>query len=192
MFNNRATARWLVLVAFAAVGLLVSGCGDSSSSSSEDGDAVTTTVADASGDDSALSSGQCAEDQPDCADTDVTGDSQTDEPTSEGGGVVDSSSGMIVDGGLTVTEALATDATGTLAVKGHVYDEGSGAALCETLVGQGERYGCAGPLLPVVGLDLESLGGEVIIHDGLTYTESEITVLGEVLDGILVIDPFSS
>ena len=50
-----------------------------------------------------------------------------------------------MDGGLSVSEALdseATGVTGVLAVKGHLYDEGAGAALCETLTGGGERYTC--------------------------------------------------
>lgn len=118
---------------------------------------------------------------------------ETSEPqTSDGGGEVDSSSGMTVDGGLSVSEALDSDAagvTGVLAVKGHLYDEGAGAALCETLTGGGERYICGGPLLPVEGLDLEPLRDAVIIHDGLTYTEDEITLLGEIVDGTFVVDP---
>ena len=108
------------------------------------------------------------------------------------GDVSDSSSGMTVDGGLSVSEALdseAVGATGVLAVRGHLYDEGAGAALCEILTGGGERYTCGGPLLPVEGLDLESISDAVIIHDGLTYTETEITVLGEIVDGTLVVDP---
>jgi len=112
--------------------------------------------------------------------------------TSDDDHVVDSSSGMTVDGGLSVSEALDSDAagvTGVLAVKGHLYDEGDGAALCETLTGGGERYICGGPLLPVDGLDLEPIRDAVIIHDGLTYTETEITVLGEIVDGALVVDP---
>ena len=120
------------------------------------------------------------------------GDSDSDEPESATSTLVDSSSGMIVDGGLSVSEALdsaAADVMGVLAVKGHLYDEGEGAALCETLTGGGERYTCSGRLLPVEGLDLEPIRDSVIIHDGLTYTEEEITVLGEIVDGILVVDP---
>ena len=116
-------------------------------------------------------------------------------PTSDGGGAVDSASGMTVAGGLRVSEALdgdATGVTGVLAVKGHLYDDGEGTALCETLTGGGERYICGGPLLPVEGLDLEPIRDAVIIHDGLTYTEEEITVLGEIIDGTLVVDPTAS
>jgi hypothetical protein len=91
-----------------------------------------------------------------------------------------------------VSEALDSDAagvTGVLAVRGHVYDDGTGAALCESLTGGGERYTCGGPLLPIEGLDVERIGDAVIIHNGLTYTEEEITVIGEIVDGILVVDP---
>lgn len=113
-------------------------------------------------------------------------------PTSNGGGEADSSSGMTADGGLSVSEALdsvAAGFTGVFAIRGHLYDEGRGPALCETLTGGGERYTCGGLLLPVEGLDLTPIRDAVVIHDGLTYTEEEITVLGEIVDGILVVDP---
>lgn len=193
MLNNKANPRWMLLAGFTALGLLATGCGDSDDNSADDIDTTATTVVDGAGTDDAVTSVPCAEDDPDCEDTDVAGDSQGDQPdTTEGGGEVDSSSETTVNGGLTVSEVLATEATGVLAVKGHLYDEGAGPALCETLVGRGERYGCEGPLLPVEGLDLDSIGDDVIIHDGLTYTETEITVLGELVDGTLVIDALSS
>jgi hypothetical protein len=97
-----------------------------------------------------------------------------------------------VVGGLSVSEALDSDAagvTGVLAVRGHLYGEGAGTGLCETLTGGGERYICGGPLLPVEGLDLELFRDAVISHNGLTYTEEQITVLGEIVDGILVVNP---
>jgi hypothetical protein len=158
-----------------------------------DGTFTVVDVGDAGG---AVTSGQCAEDTPDCDDTEVIDDDAgPDTPipqTSDGGGAVESSSGLTVDGGLSVSEALdsqATGVTGVLAVKGHLYDEGEGTALCETLIGGGERYICGGSLLLVEGLDLELIREAVIIHDGLTYSEEEITVLGEIVDGILVVDP---
>lgn len=122
----------------------------------------------------------------------VDAGSDTPDPqTSDGGSAVESSSGMTVGGGLSVSEALDSQAmgvTGVLAVTGHLYDEGDGTALCESLTGDGERYICGGPLLFVAGLDLELIREAVIIHDGLTYTEEEITVFGEIVDGILVVD----
>ena len=159
----------------------------------------TFTVVDGGDADGAITSGQCAEDTPDCDDAAVIDEDAAPDvsqpPTSDGGGAVDSASGMTVAGGLRVSEALdgdATGVTGVLAVKGHLYDDGEGTALCETLTGGGERYICGGPLLPVEGLDLEPIREAVIIHDGLTYTEEEITVLGEIIDGTLVVDPTAS
>ena len=191
--------RWLFGVV-AVVGLLAVGCGDSDSAGSDDvsttAEVTTTTGATDSGQgDGAVTSGQCAEDDPDCEDTEVVDDTAPDmsEPqTTDGGGEVDSSTGMTVDGGVSVSEALDGDAvgvTGVIAVRGHLYDEGQGASLCETLTGGGERYICGGPLLAVTGLDLEAIGDAVIIHNGLTYTEEEITVLGEIVDGTLVVNP---
>lgn len=117
---------------------------------------------------------------------------ETSEPaTFNGGGEADSSS-MTADGGLSVSEALDSAAagfTGVFAIMGHLYDEGRGPAPCETLTGDGERYTCGGLLLPVEGLDLAPIRDAVIIHDGLTSTEEEIRVLGEIVDGILVVDP---
>ncbi|MFT7600419.1 MAG: hypothetical protein ACI8TP_003361 [Acidimicrobiales bacterium] len=195
---SRIEKRWCWLIGVVVmVGLLAAGCGDSEPIGSSD---VTTTseVDDTADGDGAEASGQCAEDAPDCDDTSVVdgdagaGSGRSEPETSDGGSEVDSSSGMTVDGGLTVSEALGTDATGVLAVKGHLYDEGAGSALRESLTGGGERYICGGPLLPVEGLDLGPIGDAVIIHDGLTYTEDEITVLGELVDGILVVDATAS
>ncbi len=134
------------------------------------------------GDDSGVASSQCVENDPDCQDTMVDA----------GDGPVASSGGMTVDGGLTVTEALQGQANGTsgvIAVRGHLYDDGTGPHLCEALTGGGERYTCGGQLLPLSSLNTDALGDRVVMHNGLTYTEEEITVLGELIDGVLVVDP---
>lgn len=68
----------------------------------------------------------------------------------------------------------------------------AGPGLCEKMVGQGERCGGGGPLLPIDGFVLETVAGDVIIHEGLTYTEAEVCVLGELVDGTLAVDPLSS
>jgi hypothetical protein len=103
-----------------------------------------------------------------------------------GGGAT--SSAMPVDGGLTVSEALATDATGILAVQGHLYDDGSGPTLCESLEGGGERYVCGGPQLAVDNFDPGTVAAQIVIHDGLTYTEDTLTLFGELVDGMFVVD----
>jgi hypothetical protein len=93
-----------------------------------------------------------------------------------------------IDGGLTISEALATDATGILAVKGHFFDDGTGPRLCEGLVGLGERYGCDGQHISVTNLDSDTVGTFVVFHDGLTYTEDLLTLFGELVDGSLIVD----
>ena len=190
------TQWWWSLAVVVVLVLSVSNCGDSDDQPAGNPDMSTTSDATGSGDaDGAATSGQCTEDTPDCEDTEVADDAGPDTsqpPTSDGGGEVESSTGMPANGGLSVSEALDSDAegvTGVLAVRGHLYDEGAGAALCETLTGGGERYTCQGPLLPVEGLNLEPIRDAVIIHDGLTYTEEEITVLGQIVDGTLIVDP---
>jgi hypothetical protein len=98
------------------------------------------------------------------------------------------SRGMVVGGGLTVSEALATAATGTLAVQGHLYDDGTGATLCETLEGGGERYVCGGAQIAIDNLDQATLGDAVVHHDGLTYTEEVLTLFGELTDSVFTVD----
>lgn len=164
----------------AALLLLAAGCGD---------DAETDTgglpVNDAETGDDVGTEPACVPDEPDCDDTAVTPD-QGEELGSDDGV---SSSGMTVNGGLTVGEALVTDASGVLAVKGHGFVTSDGALLCESLAPGGERYECGGASVAVENLDLDSTGAEVVHHDGLSYTEGEITVFGELVDGVLVIDP---
>ena len=124
--------------------------------------------------------GLCAPGESPCEDTPVVDAEVNDLPSTN--------SGMTVDRGLTISEALGGNATGVVAVNGHLYDEGAGPHLCERLIGLGERYGCEGSLIPVENLDIESLGTSVVIHNGLTYTEELLTLFGEIVDGTLIVD----
>lgn len=124
----------------------------------------------------------CLPDEPDCDDQVVVPDEGRD-PDSVG-----DSSGMTVDEALSVGEALVTDASGVLAVKGYGFVDEDGARLCESLAPGGERYECGGADLATEGLDLDATGAEIVFHDGLTYTDGEITVFGEIVDGVLVVD----
>lgn len=138
--------------------------------------------------------GMCAPTEPECEDTLVVDPQVNDlpSPDEEDSATTTSSdsvtSGMTIDGGLTISEALVTDATGILAVKGHFFDDGSGPGLCEGLIGLGERYGCEGGYISITNFDSASAGMDLVIHDGLTYTEDPITVFGELVDGSLAID----
>jgi hypothetical protein len=144
--------------------------------------------------DTPVVAGMCAPGEPDCEDTLVIDPPVKDLPPPDDEEEVTAtaddsgSSGMTIDGGLTISEALATDATGILAVKGHFYDDGTGPGLCEGLIGLGERYGCDGEYVSITNFDNASAGMDLVIHDGLTYTEELVTVFGELVDGSLAID----
>ena len=186
-----AKKRWLGLVV--VVAFLSTACGDSDVDSS-DGDEIP--VNPDAGDDDVSIEPMCVEDEPDCDDTAVIPDEGQDlpAPDDEPATATDTgelSSGVTVDGGLTVSEALATDATGTLAVRGYGFVEESGSRICESLAPGGERYECGGASVEVANLDLDAMGATVVIHDGLTYSDEEITVLGELVDGVLTVDQFT-
>jgi hypothetical protein len=144
--------------------------------------------------DTPVVAGMCAAGEPDCEDTLVVDPPVSDLPPPDDEPPVTATSGdsvisaMTIEGGLTISEALATDATGILAVKGHFFDDGTGPGLCEALIGLGERYGCDGEHISITNFDSAAAGNNVVIHDGLTYTEELITVFGELVDGSLVID----
>ena len=188
----------------AALALLSSACGSSDSASDKASDPVGEEIpidseelpidTDANtGVDEPNTASACLPDEPECDDTVEVPESGQDLPTSDdepeaasGGG--EASTGMLVDGGLTVTEALATDSTGILAVTGYGFEDEDGVRLCESLVPGGERYECGGASVLVESLDLDVVGADVVIHDGLTYTSEQITIFGELTDGVLVLD----
>jgi hypothetical protein len=136
----------------------------------------------------------CAPGEPECADTIVTDLDVQDLPDASDGSApnqdeVDAtvSSGMAVEGGLSIPEALRSEATGVIAVRGHLFDDGNGLRFCERLVGLGERYGCDGEVIAIAGLDPTQVP-EVVFFEGTTYTEVEITLFGEIVDGALTVN----
>jgi hypothetical protein len=127
----------------------------------------------------------CIEEEPDCNDMGVTGDTPQDLPND--GGVVSPSSGMVADGGLTISEALESTATGVLAVQGYLLDDGSGARFCEVLA---ESYPpqCGGASVSIVGYD-EVVSVPLMSAEGTTWTDDTFVVFGEIIDGVLTVDP---
>ncbi len=190
--------RWaLGLATLAALALTAAACGSSSNAddttTADDTEGSPLAGADEAGD-APVVAGVCAPGHPDCEDTLVVDPDVSDLPsTGDEGPVPGATDAVIVvptiDGGLTISEALATDATGILAVKGHFFDDGTGPRLCEGLVGLGERYGCDGQHISVTNLDSDTLGTSVVFHDGLTYTEDLLTLFGELVDGSLIVEP---
>jgi hypothetical protein len=171
----------------AALALVLVACGDGTV---EESPIASLPIAD-DGATPPAASGACLEGEPDCNDTGVIGEPQdlplvVDEPTSvDGGGVV--SGGMTVDGGLEVSEALAGDAAGIIAVQGYLVDSGSGAKLCEALA-ESFPPQCGGASIPVSGYE-EMIDVPLNSNQNTTWTDERVTLFGEIIDGTFVVDP---
>ena len=158
-------------------------------------------VADAPNDDDPAIANTCLAGEPDCqfkgaADEDVRDlpppiDAEP-EPDSAGGTV---SSGMLVDGGLSVAEALETDATGVIAIRGFIVADAGSARLCE-LLAESLPPQCAGA--SIILADLTADGLAQLPNDralglettqGITWTNQSVSFFGELVDGEFVIDP---
>ncbi len=133
----------------------------------------------------------CAEEVPDCDDT-VAIDPNAgpeEEPGDAGPPPPGASSGMLAGGGLTVAEALATEATGILAVQGFYLDDGTGPRLCETLA-ESFPPQCGGASLllgDLTGIDL----GLLQSSGSTTWSDQPVVILGELDDGTLNPTPTS-
>ncbi len=163
--------------------LVLAACGDAS-------DEQLPTVDPTTQDDPAVA-GVCAPDEPDCVDTVVAGDDPeplppADEPDG-GDGAVPSLGGVLVDGGLTVSEALSTDATGILAVRGFIVDDGVETRLCE-LLAESFPPQCGGASVTLAGYQSVDVG-PLTRAQGVTWTDQPVVIFGELANGILVVDP---
>ena len=165
----------------AAMALLVAAWGGAADESNDDLTGV--------GNNGSAIAGVCAPDHPDCVDTIIVNDGTPpdsseplfldDEPTD--GLTPRASSGLVIDGGLTISEALATEATGVLAVEGFYVSDGTSTRFCELLA---ESYPpkCAGESIVVHffnTFEVESLQ----VADGVEWTDTEVTVFGQIRDG---------
>lgn len=139
--------------------------------------------------------GVCAPGFPDCEDTIVVDQGDTtdddlfadDEPRD--GVTPPGMSGVLVGGGLTVAEALATDATGVIAVAGFYFDDGSGPRLCEALA-ESFPPQCGGASLALGNVDNVDLGG-LQSSQGTTWSDDSVVILGELANGVLTPTPTS-
>ena len=139
--------------------------------------------------------GVCAPAVPDCEDTivvdqgDPTDEDLFTDDEPQDGVTPPGVSGVLVGGGLTVPEALATDATGVIAVQGFYFDDGSGPRLCEALAESfPPQCGGASLALGEIGdLDL----GQLQNNQGITWSNVSIVILGELANGVLTPTPTS-
>ncbi|HSG79226.1 MAG TPA: hypothetical protein VLD62_06590 [Acidimicrobiia bacterium] len=181
--------RFLALVA--ALALVAVACGTESTSDAAGAPTVTDAPTETLPPNPAA--GACLAGAPDCQDIPGAG---LDEPPileDEPDLSVDPSegvSGFVVGGGLTVAEALTTDATGVLAVKGFVVADGDGIRLCE-LLAESMPPQCGGASIEMANLDAID-PDELKTDQGVTWSDFTVTVLGEIVDGVLTPTPFSA
>ena len=138
------------------------------------------------GDTPPAAAGACLVDEPDCNDTGALPDDDNPlPPPSDDGATV--SGGMVADGGLSVSDALTTDATGVIAVQGFLFDDGSGPVLCDALA-ESFPPQCPGVSIPVSGHE-EVIGVPIMTEQGVSWTDQTVVLFGEIVDGTLVVDP---
>ena len=85
-------------------------------------------------------------------------------------------------GGLTIAEAIDSDADPPLLVRGYVVDDGKEARFCSALA-ESHPPQCGGPSLRLEGAGDADLG-ELERANGVEWTEHEVALLGEI-DGDL-------
>jgi hypothetical protein len=174
-----------------AVMLVAAACGDAEPAA----DAAPTTVASTPPSESLPpnpAAGACLEGDPNC--NDIPGLEPEppilpDEPDL-GADPGEGTSGMVIGGGLTIAEALGTDSTGVIAVQGFVISDANGMRLCEALA---ESYPpqCGGASIEIANLDAVD-PDDLTTAQGVTWTDYSVTILGEIIDGVLTPTPFST
>jgi hypothetical protein len=97
--------------------------------------------------------------------------------------------GRAMGPGLAVEEAQSPDAGSPVLVNGYIVAEGDVVRLCTVLL-ESFPPQCGEPSLQVVGLDLDEF--ETQSESGVTWTDQQVQVLGEVSDGVLTVDSAAS
>lgn len=165
------------LALFTALALALAACGAPGA-----GDAAADLPVNPDPNGSGQIAGACLEGEPDCNDTPgdlpPPGDS-ADEPLAP--------SPALVNGGLTVSEALATDAEGAIAVQGFLLVADGTSLLCDALA-ESFPPQCGGPSIEITGYE-EALGAPITSAQGVSWTEESVGFLGEIVDGTFVVDP---
>lgn len=128
--------------------------------------------------------GACLAGEPDCNDIGVPTDGgELPLPTDEGEVVTD---GMAAEP-LSVSEVVAFDTDGVIAVQGFLFDDGSGPELCETLA-ESFPPQCGGASVPVTGHE-EAVDVPLVTEQGVTWTDQALVLFGEYVDGAFLVDP---
>ena len=182
--------RRLLAVALTAFTLLAAACGDDSTVDTSGGDDLGQRPAD---DQQPPAADTCLEGTADCNDTPADLDRPNPEPgedptPDDPTELPQPLSGVLVDGGLSVEEALGRGPDdGVIAVKGVLYQDDTGTYLCGTLA-ESFPPQCGGGLL-IEGFDVESLVVPLNSSQGISWTDTVISLLGRVDNGVLTVDP---
>jgi hypothetical protein len=165
MLNTRIIVRSLALTA--VLGLIAAAC----ASTQDDGAPV--------GGDSPGIAATCPEGTVECNDTPSGGV----QPPGPSGG--DGQMGLVVDGGLSVSDAIAYEGTEVVAVQGFVVIEDGTARLCDALA-KSYPPQCGGT--SVVITNAEAISDITFAQEGTTqWSENYVSLLGNVADGELTI-----
>jgi hypothetical protein len=159
--------------------VLAASCGDDSPTETGDLPVNTGDVGDVS------TEPACLPDEPECDDTVVLPDDGQELP---GDDADTGSSGMPVDGGLTIDVALTrSPADGIIAVQGIFYRDDTGAFLC-SLLAESLPPLCGGDTLQLAGSFDTSIDAPIQASQGVEWTDASITLFGIVDDGVLTVD----
>ena len=158
--------------------LVAAACGDDSATETGDLPVNTGDVGDVA------TEPACLPDEPDCDDT-VTVPDEGEDLEPDGA----TSSGMTVDGGLTIEDALTrSPADGIIAVKGIFYRDDSGTFLCG-LIAESLPPLCGGAVLNLEGLIDGLIDAPIQEAQGVEWTDEAVTLFGTVDDGVLTVAP---
>lgn len=133
--------------------------------------------------DTPAAAGACVEGEPDCNDTLAIGEEPQDLPPPDDDVAP---SGMLVDGGLSVGDALRVSRSGPIAVKGFLFIDSDGARLCEVLA-ESFPPQCGGVFVPIEGFE-EILDAPLANSQGISWTDQNVSFLGEFADGTFIVD----
>lgn len=139
----------------------------------------------------------CIETQPDCEDTLIDGEplfvgdepDAGQSPTSGDDGIIIGGGALAPGGGLSVADALDTDAVGVLAVQGFVVGDATSVYLCDALA-ESSPPQCGGASLELAGIDMID-PDELTEAQGVLWSDQPVTLFGEFVDGVFTATPFS-
>ena len=94
-------------------------------------------------------------------------------------------SGIAAGPGISIEEALVSEADGMLLVNGNLLAEGGEVRLCSALA-ESFPPQCGGASLQVEGVKLEEVDG-LVTEGGVSWTDRPIQLLGAIEDGLLTV-----